>query len=176
MITLTYNNQWPEAQQFLAGARQLLSNHKIDMSCTPLHTMAVWHHRFVSAKAKSFRPLISAMGLGTATHFMWRLEFQMSGAPHVHLLIWLESRVSLLQVSRCFFASAPPVSAIRLHELVRTKMQHGCTLDRCKRGNAQASCRYGFPKPVTHIAHYDANDTLQLRRDNASRYTVDYNP
>lgn len=176
MITFTYNNQWPEAQYFLSDARQSLSNHKIDMSCTPLDTMAVWHRRFAEAKEESFRPLIQAMGLGTATHFMWRLEFQMRGAPHVHLLIWLESRMSLEHVGCCFFALPPPVSAVRLGELVRTKMQHGCTSKRCKRGVQSANCRYGFPKPVTATVHYDANDTLQLPRDENSRLTVEYNP
>lgn len=93
MLTFTFNNKWAESlstQDYLA--EQLAR--RLDLRFCPVDTLDIWNERFASAKRSGFSPLISAMGFGKVSHYIWRLEFQARGAPHVHALIWLEEELT----------------------------------------------------------------------------------
>ena len=51
--------------------------------------MEIWSTRFYDIKQHDFQPLITSIGFGRVSHYVWRLEFQTRGAPHVRALIWL---------------------------------------------------------------------------------------
>ena len=107
---------------------------------------------------------------------MWRLEFQARGAPHVHALIWLDRALPLAAVGNCIFATVPsPLMPVLRHHVL-THMTHTCNLARCKKGIAEAPCRYGFPKNPSDTVHYDDHGILCFPRSEGDSNIVEYNP
>ena len=97
---------------------------------------------------------MQALGFGPVKHFVWRLEFQVRGAPHVHALIWLANRIPLCQLEKIMFATKPSSQdSSKLFQLVTGLMVHSCSLQRCKRGDPNARCRYGFLKAPCRDIH-----------------------
>ena len=175
MITFTFSNKWQDCQAFLRGVHGMFDMGN-DMRFCPVDTMRIWDKHFARSRELAFKTLCQNMHLGDPVHYMWRLEFQARGAPHVHALIWLSERLSIEQVGRSMFATTPPVSTPLLHNHVLTHMVHSCTTDRCKRGIPDAACRYGFPKPQSEDVHYDARGILCLPRRPDDGRIVEYNP
>ena len=164
MLTLTFVNKWPEVSDVERASREILGD-TCDIRFCPVESMCIWKDRFYDLKDGDFGSLITLLGFPPLKHYTWRLEFQTRGAPHVHALLWLSQPLSLGSITRNLFACTP--DAIRcpmLHTLVTTTMSHGCTVQRCKRGDANRPCRYGFPKPPCSAIHVDDSGCLHLPR------------
>ena len=175
MITFTFVNKWPEVKETEDNLHEMFG-FPMDLRFAPVETMMIWKHRFLDIKDRSFQTLIQSIGFGTVRHFVWRLEFQARGAPHVHSLIWLKRPLSLEQVQKYMFANAPDPALSRLSPLVTRAMVHSCLLERCQRGVPNAPCRYGFPKPVCRDAHFSTEGAIILPRGSSDRFIVDYSP
>ena len=63
-----------------------------------------------------------------------------------------------------------------LHDLVKKNMIHNCTISRCKKGNPNASCKYGFPKQPCSSIHEDEDGHLYLPRNSDDNRVVEYSP
>ena len=56
-------------------------------------------------------------------------------------------------------------------------MIHTCNLARCKHGDINAPCKYGFPKPCNDNTTYDPNSGKIIYQRNADdAYIVEYSP
>lgn len=175
MLTFTFNNKWAESlstQDYLA--EQLAR--RLDLRFCPVDTLDIWNERFASAKRSGFSPLISAMGFGKVWHYIWRLEFQARGAPHVHALIWLEEELTFERLMDTMFASEPDKRTPKLREYVTQHMYHSCTTARCRRGNPAAPCRYGFPKSAVNEFSWGNSGRLIVPRGYLDAHVVEYNP
>jgi len=96
--------------------------------------------------------------LGTIEHYYARVEYQLRGAPHIHMLIWVEEAPVLGENDESEIASfidkyvtcAIPDKLIdpELHELVLKFQFHKCTKRCLKRSKESKSfrCRFGYPR------------------------------
>ena len=175
MLTFTFVNKWPDVTA-VEEANSRLMGFPLDIRFSPVETMVIWKTHFTDVKRDGFSYLIRALGFGTVAHFIWRLEFQARGAPHVHALIWLKDRLPLATVQSTLFGSKPDRAFPVLNNLVSTTMIHQCNLSRCKRGDPSNPCKYGFPKPVTQVAHVNENGAIELPRLPSDQWVIDYSP
>ena len=176
MLTLTFVNKWAEVSATEESLFQLF-NFRLDIRFCPLETLMEWKSRFYDAKGANFEELMQALGFGPVKHFVWRLEFQVRGAPHVHALIWLANRVPLCHLEKIMFATKPSSQdSPKLFQLVTGPMVHSCSLQRCKRGDPNARCRYGFPKAPCRDIHVSEDGVLALPRGSDDALIVDYSP
>ena len=173
MLTFTFVNKWEEVSTTEQSLRDLF-NFPLDIRFCPLETLM---NRFYDAKAGNFEQLMKALGFGPVKHFVWRLEFQVRGAPHVHALIWLADLIPLARLEKIMFATKPnPQDAPKLSQLVNGPMVHTCSLQRCKRGDPNARCRYGFPKAPCRDIHVSEDGVLALPRGSDDARIVEYSP
>ena len=99
--------------------------------------------------------------LGKVNHFFWKKEYQMRGAPHYHVLLWIEkapvigvdSETTVLRWIRERITCRVPdkVTNPELHRLVTKYQMHRCS-SYCKRsvkvgGVFITRCKFGFPRP-----------------------------
>ena len=176
MLTLTFVNKWEEVTVTEQSLRQVF-NFPLDSRFCPLETLMIWKSRFYDAKGANFEELMQALGFGPVKHFVWRMEFQVRGAPHVHALIWLQNRLPLSHLEHIMFATKPSSQeSPKLFELVTGPMVHSCSLQRCKRGDPNARCRYGFPKAPCRDIHVSEDGVLALPRGSDDALIVDYSP
>ena len=175
MLTLTFVNKWPEVGEVEAENRQLFQQ-PMDIRFCPVETMEIWRARFYDTKQHDFQTLITAMGFGRVRHYVWRLEFQARGAPHVHALIWLSQALDADTLSRKMFAVRPAPCTPHLASLVCGSMLHTCSVTRCQRGDPTLACKYGFPKPVCRDLHISETGAVTLPRGPDDRWIVDYSP
>jgi hypothetical protein len=96
---------------------------------------------------------------GQAPAYVYVIEFQKRGLPHVHLLVILDENSRLrtpADINSCISAQWPdPVTQPSLFETVKTTMVHGP----CGNFNPSAPCMQngkcskGYPKPFQDITH-----------------------
>jgi hypothetical protein len=110
------------------------------------------------------------MGLGTVLYYIWRLEFQVRGFPHVHCLLWLGSRLSVNDFSRLNVVKPPPNFCSLPWAAVK---KHRCSNARCRRSNR---CRYGFPKHVIVTTELTHEGRIIYRRDPGQEFLVERPP
>ena len=176
MMTFTFVNKWPEVKKTEEKINGMGFDN-LDIRFCPFEKMAIWKERFEDIKKKGFNDLINNMNFGEVAEYCWRLEFQARGAPHVHALIWLKSRLTLEKINDNFFAHIPSRSILpKLNQLVTSSMIHGCTLARCQKGIENAACKYGFPKPSCESIHINADGCLVLPRTDNECRVVEYSP
>ena len=175
MLTFTFVNKWPEVKEAERQAQDLFHD-RLDIRFSPVESMQIWKGRFYDIKAENFGKLIAVMGFGEVAHYVWRLEFQARGAPHVHALIWLREPLDCARISNTMFAVAPDPLTANLSALVMGPMIHTCSLGRCRRGDPSLTCRYGFPKPVTGNVHITDSGAVCLPRGPEDQWIVDYSP
>ena len=175
MITFTFVNHWPEVQVIKDSLHETFG-FPLDLRFCPTEEMMIWRSRFLDIKSDDFSPLITALGFGHPTHFSWRLEFQARGAPHVHALVWLQSPLSIETLTGKMFAVMPNEKFPQLRHLVTHNMIHSCNVWRCKRGDPNASCRYGFPKSPCESIHVTDEGALALHREVGDRWVVEFSP
>lgn len=139
-LTMTCNPRWPEIKAALPN-----NSH--------------WRHhpdivaRVFWLKFKSLmRDIVQGKLFGAVKSYVWRVEWQARGLPHVHLLIILETPISTaLQVDKFVSAEIPdPQMSPDLHQLVSDFQIHApCDDDDqcgCRKGKP---CKRHFPKDMS---------------------------
>lgn len=124
---------------------------------------------------------------GGVKAFVWVVEFQERGVPHVHYCLWTNHSIERMIENNVILAEAMPngaTPAIReeLKTLVERHQTHRqpCS-EYCRRSTTVSSsekCRFGFPKPLCATTMFDRNMEQytyrrQYRRD---QYVNTYNP
>lgn len=104
------------------------------------------------------------------------MEIGARGAPHVHVLLWLNERLSLEKISNNFYAHIPDNITPRLFNLVTNNMMHSCVVSGCKGIIPSASCKYGFPKRACNEIHVDSNGMIILPRNDDESRVIEYFP
>ena len=104
--------------------------------------------------------------LGIVEHFYFKKEYQMRGAPHYHVLLWIQGAPVigksdptevLAWIQERITCKIPDATLNpELHALVTKYQMHKCT-DYCKRRRKLKSafittCRFGFPRDCTESA------------------------
>ena len=156
--------------------------------------------RVYSLKFHAFLNLVilKAAILGVITHHFYKKEYQSRGAPHYHILLWIEGApvigesdpVSVLKWIQERITCKIPNAALNpeLHKLVTKYQMHKCS-PYCKRkrnlkGTFVTTCKSGFPRDSTECASlYPVEECLkskkkipQLPRLPQEACINDYNP
>lgn len=89
-ITLSANDKWPDLIKMLRECTGDTSSKDAELVAKyPILAARHFHHR-----VKVFTQwLKSAKILGRVGDYFWRIEFQMRGSPHVHMLLWINHAV-----------------------------------------------------------------------------------
>ena len=179
MVTLTFGNKWPECVEFIQQMKENFSelNHpQFGMPDCGVESMFFFKERLSETCAHNFQMFIKYAKLPKVVHRVIRLEFQARGAPHVHILLWLEKRISVNDVKTHFFATHPPIADSFLNEIVSTQMEHECKSPRCFSGKDPSKCKYGFPKIICPETHIDDDGNLLYQRRPDDVNLVEYCP
>lgn len=112
-ITFTCNPSWEEIQELLFDGQKHYDRHDI---------IARVFNRKVN-KLMSF--IVKYKIFGKVRCWMYSIEWQKRGLPHVHILIWCESKI-LNQIDNIISAELPdPQKDPLLFEIVKKHMIHG---------------------------------------------------
>ena len=179
MLTLTLNNKWSDYhnQRIELGKKLFGSNNPLDPCFMPFESMKIWDEHYKSIANKKFKLLVKYLGLGKAKHFVSRLEFQLRGAPHAHVLIWLDEPLSINQIDELMSAHIPDSNfSPILNEYVSKNMIHKCVPSRCYKNPDHRICRYGFPKQSCEETHIDSSGQYCLARTENESRVVEYHP
>ena len=108
--------------------------------------------RVFHAKQQALLKKIRDGYFGQVAGFVYTIEYQKRGLPHMHLLIFLESQDKITTVDQidAIISAQIPDSQIypQLHSAVSKYMLHGpCTPQRCLENNV---CKKRFPKAFTN--------------------------
>ena len=178
-ITFTANPNWPEITDNLLPRQAACDRPDI--------VARVFHLKVTSLLDDIMKRQI----FGKAIAYVYTVEYQKRGLPHVHLIVFLDRacRLSTPQRIDAFISSEipDPLKDPRLYDLVKTHMVHGP----CQRGlcvNEQGHCTKGFPKPFQNETEISGDSYVKTRRrDNGrkiqfkdrtidSRYVVAHSP
>lgn len=152
-------------------------------ACDPVSVCRHYHNRFHSI----LRNLILSKSnpvLGQVEHYFWRVEYQMRGAPHIHLVLWIKSAPligentdeQILNFISKYVTCAIPYehTSPNLFKYVNNFQSHKCS-QYCLRkfktddGKFTTHCRFGFPRSVTTRAKLnDAFSTMRHRQTRKS--------
>jgi hypothetical protein len=136
-ITVTFNPEWPELARMMP-AQSSVHDH-------PDVVARVFWIRF----SRIMKDIVVHKVFGAVLSYCYRIEWQMRGFPHAHLLLILERRISsAAEVDRFVAAEIPdPTTHPELHQLVLQFQIHGP----CNQGApcvVNGSCEKGFPKQL----------------------------
>lgn len=180
-LTMTCNPQWEEIKQELLATQ--CTNDRPDIVV-----------RIFDCKANAIRnDIFKYYVFGTVDAYIWVIEFQKRGLPHMHMLFILAKKDKLKLIEdydRIISAELPdPNKEPNLFEIVSKLMMHGpCGTER---PNApcmiDGKCSKGFPKQYSQVTHIDKCGNIVYKRRPAkyqlkngkwvdNRYVVPYNP
>eukprot|EP00731_Ephydatia_muelleri_P003461 Em0001g3461a len=133
---------------------------------------ANFHHLFYTV-------LLKGSVLGVVLHFFWKKEYQARGAPHYHVLLWIQDapvigksdpKDVLAWIQERITCKIPDAALNpELHALVTKYQMHKCT-NYCKRRQKLKSgfitkCRFSFPRDVTeHAVLNPVEECLKSRK------------
>jgi hypothetical protein len=157
-ITFTCNPQWEELKKAI-----------------PAHSHWRFHPDIVARvfwlKFKSLMAdIIEDEIFGAVAGYVWRIEWQLRGLPHVHLLIILVKPLrSPSDIDAIISAEIPDPDAFPvLHGLVADLMIHtpcDCNVDAgCRQHNAKKTCKRHFPKCMSPVTLIESNKFPTYRR------------
>lgn len=134
-------------------------------------------NREFEVKRKEFMKDVTQRGaFGVCNAHVSSIEFQKRGAPHMHLIIWIENfSKTPSNIDNIICAEIPPKGRPnspeqRLYDLVMKHMIHGpCgsgqrQLGCCKKGKSSRK----YPRPFTHTEIKDDSFAIYRRRDASS--------
>ena len=138
--------------------------------------------------------------IGRVAAYIWVLEFQKRGLPHIHCIFWMQEGDKIRhgrELDDLILAEIPdPQADPLLYQLVTERMLHNCN-DICRpphlaqldqNGLPIHRCLKGFPQPFSDETRINENHMPAYRRTNNERvhrigqkvfdnkYVVPYNP
>ncbi|XP_063903784.1 uncharacterized protein LOC135123221 [Zophobas morio] len=113
-ITFTCNPQWKDIADALLPGQKPHDRHDI--------IARVFH-----LKVKAIMSLLTKGNLfGKVRCFMYSVEWQKRGLPHIHILLWLEQRISAVNIDNVICTEIPdPQKDPILYKIIKTNMIHG---------------------------------------------------
>ncbi|XP_069968827.1 uncharacterized protein [Bactrocera oleae] len=177
-ITFTCNPNWDEIQSLLLLGQTSMHRHDITA-------------RVFKQKLKSLMNLITHHSVfGETRCWLYSVEWQKRGLPHVHILIWLVGKVRPEEIDKIISAEIPdPNVDQELFDIVTTNMIHGpcATLNMMSPCMHNGKCTKRFPKPgqsdtITNIDGYpsyrrrdvdNGGQSYELRLSNGVRVDID---
>ena len=155
-ITMTTNPKWNEITTNLQRGQEAQDRPELIA-------------RVFSLKLKKCMQLIKDGAFGTPQCWLYSIEFQKRGLPHVHILVWLNAanKIRPDDIDNAIWAEFPsPLTDPELHAIVKKHMVHGpCGAHNpaspCMRDGI---CRKGFPKPLIHVTHQGDDAYPKYRR------------
>ena len=101
--------------------------------------------------------------LGTVTDYFIRIEFQLRGSPHAHMLLQVDSPPDYSTPDGIDYIDSIVSCSLSIPEeesqLVRKLQMHRHTKTCFKRGSKQ--CRFQFPRPVASVTRILTDDEAQ---------------
>jgi len=98
------------------------------------------------------------------------------GSPHKHMVLWTgKSADELLQDESIVCARLPPMDSV-LYKLVTDHQIHKCNIKYCMKGDPEAPCRFGYPKPISPVSFFDKDDHATYKRDAQDIFVNTYCP
>ncbi|XP_024884832.1 uncharacterized protein LOC112462965 [Temnothorax curvispinosus] len=181
-ITFTCNPKWKDITDVLLPGQKSHDRHDI--------IARVFH-----LKVKKMMALLKKGDLfGKVTCFMYSVEWQKRGLPHIHILLWLEQCIFNNMIDKVICAEIPdPVKDSLLYNIVKANMIHGpCGgLNRnslCMKGG---NCSKRYPRQLLKDTQTGNDGYPQYRRRSQAdggftvkineieldnRWVVPYNP
>jgi hypothetical protein len=138
-VTVTFNPEWPEMARLM-----------------PMHS-SIHDHPDVVARifwlrfSRIMQDIVDNGVFGEVLSYCWRIEWQLRGLPHAHVLIILRQRILHAEdVDRFVSAEIPdPVQFPELHRLVAHLMIHGpCSGTNAPCIGDDGMCEKHFPKQL----------------------------
>ena len=111
--------------------------------------------------------LIKKKIFGKTKAYLYSIEWQKRGLPHVHILLWMESKVNGDIVDALISAEIPdPEKNPKLYKIVTTNMIHGPCIGYNEDSPCivKGNCSKGFPKTYRNETYYGNNGYPQYRR------------
>ena len=192
--TLTFNDKWPELQQWVKKMRKHegkrvrrtstypVVNHTVACAVAYERRFALWRKHVLSNKDGPY---------GDVHAFWWRHEYQKRGAIHTHIVLWCKDADSSNASKEPIFSMMPrckdPPSDLRsflmnCRQSIWDSQRHQtCKQDRCFKGwgNRKFSqCKYGYPQPLLPSRAPDDLGIRMLypRHMAEDRRVVEFNP
>lgn len=113
-ITFTCNPKWHEITEALFSGQKSYDRHDV--------VARVFHLKV----KKMIQLLTKGCIFGDVKCYMFTVEWQKRGLPHVHMLLWLENKLVPSQIDTFISAEIPdPINDPKLFNIVKTNMMHG---------------------------------------------------
>ncbi|XP_044588797.1 uncharacterized protein LOC123267978 [Cotesia glomerata] len=124
-ITFTCNPKWPEITELLSKAQHSHDRHDIIA-------------RVFKVKVKHMMKLLTVGRIfGDTRCYMYTIEWQKRGLPHVHILLWLEEKIRPESIDQIICAElSDPNKDPDLYQVIKTTMVHGP----CGSFNSKSPC------------------------------------
>ena len=162
-ITFTANPAWTEVTESLLPGQSA--------SDRPDIVSRVFNLKFTSLLADIMKKNV----FGKAEGYVYTVEYQKRGLPHIHLIVFLhpDSRLSTPERVDQFLSTELPDEQVhpQLLELVKTHMIHGP----CGSGfyspclNDKKVCTKGFPKPYKDETDISGESYVKTKRRNTGK-------
>lgn len=181
-ITFTCNPRWKDITDILLPAQKSHDRHDI--------IARVFH-----LKVKKMMALLTKGNLfGGMRCFIYSVEWQKRGLPHIHILLWLEQRITPDKIDNVISAEIPdPEQDPLLYDIVKASMIHGpCgSLNYNSPCMKDGSCSKRYPRPFLKDTQTGDDGYPQYRRRSPAdggntikineieldnRWVVPYNP
>ena len=151
-LTMTCNPKWPEIMENLLDHQQACDRPDI--------VARVFHLK----KERLLDLIVKKKFFGEVAAYVYVIEFQKRGLPHMHLLITLAHGFKITSpeiVDKFIFAELPDPQNVVLQEIVLKNMIHGPCGNWCM---VHEKCSKRFPKSFIHETNMDENGYPNYRR------------
>ncbi|XP_075125698.1 uncharacterized protein LOC142198565 [Leptodactylus fuscus] len=154
-ITFTCNSTWPEITRELMPGQQATDRHDLIA-------------RVFKIKVQKLVALLTKGQIfGETQCFMYSIEWQKRGLPHVHLLLWLKKKLRPNQIDDIISAEIPNANIDRqLYDTVVKNMIHGpCgALNMSSPCMKDRKCTKKYPRPLLKDTQTNENGYPLYRR------------
>lgn len=154
-ITFTCNPKWEEITKLLHPNQKSYDRHDLIA-------------RIFRLKVKKMMDLINKGKIfGEVRCYMYSVEYQKRGLPHIHILLWLIEHISADMIDNIICAEIPdPDADPKLYQIIRSNMIHGP----CGNFNNKSPCMKDsvcskrFPRPLLSETQTGDDGYPQYRR------------
>ncbi|VVC31228.1 Helitron helicase-like domain, partial [Cinara cedri] len=135
-ITFTCNPRWKEVSNASLSKQKSYDRHNIIA-------------RIFHLKVKTLMILLTKGNLfGEVQCFMYSVEWQKRGLPHIHILLWLKQRISPDKLDCIISAEIPdPEKDSLLYDIIKANMIHGPCGNSNNRSPCMDSDSKKYPRP-----------------------------